>query len=328
MSDPLDALREPPRRVEPDPVFAIVLRARLERSLNRPRPFRAGQPVELAPVDRIDYEEASMTTTTAPAVLQQLSPYLAVTDGRRAIDWYVDAFGAEPIGDPVIMPDGRVGHAELRIGSARVMLADEFPDIDFLAPTTRGGGTVNLHLSFAEATEVDAVIARAVAAGATLERPAADGPYGHSGVVIDPSGHRWFLMAEAPTSAPAPAAAPAAGPAPAAAPAAGHGDVGYLTIATPDTQRFRDFYGPLLGWDFVPGRVADGWTIHGVTPMSGVHRADEHAIVPLYQVRDLAAALVIVRERGGTPGEAQQQPYGLMADCTDDQGEPFYLLQS
>jgi len=88
-------------------------------------------------------------------------------------------------------PGGRVGHAELEIGNALVMLADEHPEMGALAPTTIGGTPVGLHVYL---EDVDAVAKKAVAAGATLKRPVENQFYGDRlGSIIDPFGHLWHL---------------------------------------------------------------------------------------------------------------------------------------
>ena len=69
--------------------------------------------------------------------MSELTPYLAVSDARAAIDWYVAALGAEVTFEPVEMPDGRIGHVELAIGGARWMMADEHPEIAVEAPDAR-----------------------------------------------------------------------------------------------------------------------------------------------------------------------------------------------
>jgi predicted enzyme related to lactoylglutathione lyase len=115
---------------------------------------------------------------------------------------------------------------------------------------------------------------------------------------------------------------------PAATPAPRHGDLAYLTYAVADTERARHFYGAVLGWTFTPGRVTDGWHIEGTTPPAGMHGgAAQAGIEPVYQVDDLTAALAAVRDHGGHAGEPQQQPYGRIAECFDDQGVRFRLLQ-
>jgi PhnB protein len=88
-------------------------------------------------------------------------------------------------------PDGRVGHAELKIGDSKFMLADEFPDMDLRGPHSLGGTPVHLHM-YVE--DVDAVVDRALAAGAKLARPVQDQFYGdRSGSVTDPYGHVWHV---------------------------------------------------------------------------------------------------------------------------------------
>ncbi len=115
---------------------------------------------------------------------------------------------------------------------------------------------------------------------------------------------------------------------PAATPTPRHGDLAYLTHSVADTERARAFYGAVLGWTFGPGRVEDGWYIEGTYPPAGMHGgAGQAGIEPVYQVDDLAAALAAVRDHGGQAGKPQQQPYGRIAECIDDQGVHFQLLQ-
>ena len=88
-------------------------------------------------------------------------------------------------------PKGDIGHAEIRIGDSRIMLADEYPEIQFLSPASRGGTTVSILLYV---KDVDAMVERAMAAGAKLTRPVADQFYGdRSGQFEDPFGHRWSV---------------------------------------------------------------------------------------------------------------------------------------
>jgi PhnB protein len=119
-----------------------------------------------------------------------LSPHLVVKGGAAAIAFYVRALGAREV-YRLEMPDGRVGHAELRLGEGVLMLSDEFPEDGIRAP---GGGSrppITLHL-YVE--DVDATVARALGAGARLERPVKDEFYGdRAGQVTDPFGHRWHL---------------------------------------------------------------------------------------------------------------------------------------
>ena len=123
-----------------------------------------------------------------PAGYHSITPYLMVRDGARAIAFYREAFGAQELmrfNDP----DGRIAHAEIRIGDSHVMLADE--NKEFAGPQTLGGAGVSL-LLYVE--DVDATFAQAVAAGATARRPVADQFYGdRMGTLTDPFGHVWSI---------------------------------------------------------------------------------------------------------------------------------------
>jgi uncharacterized glyoxalase superfamily protein PhnB len=120
-------------------------------------------------------------------------PYLAVANAREALDWYVTALGATRRGEPVVVPDGRVGHVELELNGSILMLADEFPDIGHVAPKPGAGSSVTLHVS---APDVDIATNRAVSAGAKLDRPPQDSPHGRNAAIVDPFGHRWLFTTE------------------------------------------------------------------------------------------------------------------------------------
>jgi PhnB protein len=129
-------------------------------------------------------------TTSTPAGYHTITPYLMLRDAGRAIDFYKDVFGAVEL-RRFEMPDGRVGHAELRIGDSNVMLADEFPEMGYLGPASRGGTTVGMHIYF---DDCDAVFHRAIAAGATVLKDLADQFYGdRNGTITDPFGHWWTI---------------------------------------------------------------------------------------------------------------------------------------
>jgi uncharacterized glyoxalase superfamily protein PhnB len=282
---PFRFLARPVQPVAPDAAFAAELRERLRRALlhQRPAPALGGPPVSA------------------------LIPYLVVRDARAALSWYAEAFGARTVGDPYLDGD-RIGHAELDVAGATLYLADPYPELGLTGPDD-GRVAVTLHLSL---PDVDAAMARAESAGATVERAAADAPYGRTGVVVDPYGHRWMLQT------PAPAAT--AGPKP--------GDAVYLTLQVPDGARARDFYEAVLGWSFTPGRVEDGWQVEGTTPMIGIGGGTaEPGTVPMYAVDDIEVAVAAVRTAGGEAGEIERQSYGLSALCRDDQGLPFWLGQ-
>ena len=121
----------------------------------------------------------------------ELVPYLCVADARAAIDWYVEVLGADVVYDPIVMPDGKVGHVELAIEGGRWMMADPYPDLGVEPPSADRGAAVSLHLTV---TDVDGLFARVTAAGTSLDRGPEDSPpAGRVAVFRDPFGHRWFL---------------------------------------------------------------------------------------------------------------------------------------
>jgi uncharacterized glyoxalase superfamily protein PhnB len=125
--------------------------------------------------------------------MSQITPYLAVEDAREAILWYVERLGAQVTYEPVVMPDGRVGHTELAVDGARWMMADEHPEIQVEAPMPGRGAAVTLHLTV---RDVDAVVERVLAGGALLDRGPEDSSVGRVAVFRDPFGHRWFLSGQ------------------------------------------------------------------------------------------------------------------------------------
>jgi PhnB protein len=119
-----------------------------------------------------------------------VTPYLSIKGAANAIEFYKKAFGAREV-MRMAQSDGRLGHAELQIGDSRIMLADEFPDMNFRSPHSIGGTPVHLHL-YVE--DVDALVTQAVAAGAKVLRPVQDQFYGdRSGSLADPHGHVWHV---------------------------------------------------------------------------------------------------------------------------------------
>ena len=125
-----------------------------------------------------------------PAGYHSVTAYLACGDAARAIDFYKAAFGATEV-MRMPGPRGRVGHAEVKIGDSRVMLTDEYAEMNFVGPLSRGGTTVHLHVYV---KDVDAAMQRAVAAGGKRLREVKDQFYGdRSGSLEDPFGHVWHL---------------------------------------------------------------------------------------------------------------------------------------
>jgi predicted enzyme related to lactoylglutathione lyase len=301
MTDPLHVLRAPVTPADPDPVFAARLRARLERAFGLPEGVGmqgtataiSGPPAAAGP----------------PGDRGAAIPYLAVRDARAAIGWYSRVFGGRLRGDPVTGGDGRIGHAELELGGGVLYLAEEQPRIRFVAPAA-AGTAVSLVLTVGD---LDAVVTAAASEGASLDR----GPYeayGHRNATVrDPFGHRWLL--QEPLRARA-----AAAPRP--------GDVGYASLWVPDADRAAAFYLAVLGWEYAPGHDPRGRQVPGSVPPQGLWGGQARpTLFCSYVVADAAATAARVRAAGGTAGELVRQPYGLTADCEDDQGLRFAIHQ-
>lgn len=122
--------------------------------------------------------------------IHELFAYLCVRDSAAAVDFYCRAFGGREK-FRLAEPDGRIGHAEVDLDGHTLMLSDEYPEMDLRSAQTLGATPVTLHLHVDDA---DALVARAMEAGATLERACEDHFYGErSGTVRDPFGHRWLV---------------------------------------------------------------------------------------------------------------------------------------
>lgn len=215
MPDPFDALRRPSGPIDPRPAFAAELRARMVAELGdllapaatgSADPGRSDDDPATDParstVDLGRRKDLPMSTTGSAAdtsrpldplvAVTHLEPYLTVRDGMAAIAFYRAAFGAS-VDQEVMMPDGRLGHAQLTVGDGIAFaIADEFPEVGIVGPATLGGSSMSVTLTVPDA---DAAYARALAAGATGERPVEDQFYGaRAGTFIDPFGHRWRVQ--------------------------------------------------------------------------------------------------------------------------------------
>lgn len=410
--DPLHVLHTDILPVNPDPAFAARLRQRLESALSLPE--------GVVMSDSASAVSGLAEAPPRPAAL----PYLIVRDARAAIAWYIEAFDAAVVGDPIVMDDGRIGHAEIALVGGVLYLADEHPEIGLKAPAP---GSVSVSLML-RVTDTDAALLKARGRGATVEREVYENYGSRNATIVDPFGHRWTLSgplvvpiagirhgdigyvsvwaldvaraatfygrvlgwaydpvshrvtnARLPTGIyPHPGSPtlfccyavgdvrtardsilaaggtaadfdhteygillsatdpqgmsfavyqPPAGQKRFELNGSGPGELSYVTYQVPDSRAFRDFYGPLLGWSFEPGHVADGWQITPTHPMSGVAGGSERpTTVPMWTVADIEAAVARVRAAGGTVlAEPARQPYGVTAECTDDQGGRFYL---
>jgi PhnB protein len=133
---------------------------------------------------------SSPALKTEAMSVRRLSFYICVRNASAAIDFYREAFGAKEL-MRLAEPTGKIGHAELEIGNATLKLSDEYPDYGVLSPETIGGSPVKLHL---DVDDVDEFARRAIAAGATLNRPIEDQFYGdRSGQLADPFGYTWIV---------------------------------------------------------------------------------------------------------------------------------------
>ena len=132
-----------------------------------------------------------MSVSYRPEGYHSVTPYLTVDGAAKAIAFYEEAFGATEVLRMPMGDSGRIAHAEIRIGDSHVMLSEEWPDMNILAPTSRGGPTSSI-LIYVE--DVDASYAQALAAGAPAERPP-ENQFGgdRMGTLADPFGHRWSL---------------------------------------------------------------------------------------------------------------------------------------
>jgi PhnB protein len=130
------------------------------------------------------------TVNKIPEGYHTVTPYLVMAHADKAIEFYKEAFGAREL-VRLPSPDGKVMHAEIKIGDSPIMLCDECPDWDALGPLTRGGTTVSIVLYV---DDVDAVVSRAIAAGAKSVMPVTNQFWGdRMGTVIDPFGHKWSI---------------------------------------------------------------------------------------------------------------------------------------
>ncbi len=307
MTDPFGAafgaLRAEDQPVRPDPDFAARLRARIERALALPRGVAVSQTLTAA----------ETATRAAAGPLGAAVPYLAVEGAQAALDWYADVLGLRLVGEPIVMPDGRIGHSELESGGGSIYLSEAHPEIGVVAPT-RGAAAVSLMLPVEDA---DAVRERAMAAGATSVREPFDGYGQRNAWIVDPFGHRWGLHSPLPAADPAAAGSPS-GERPA------QGDVVYAWMRVPDAERAAAFYADVLRWQ---PRRRDGDGISAAWSLGISGGVEPSGLFCCYLVDDLATAVDQVRQAGGRGGEPEQREYGLVADCVDDAGTDFALYQ-
>ena len=299
MTDPFEALREPVTPVNPDPGFAGRLRMRLTREVFAPAGGTMSQQTVPSQAER------------EPAWPPTLTPYIVVSDARRAMEWYVEVLGAQRRGDLHVNADATIGHAEVGIGDAVLMFAEAsglWPDVPVRAPDSPATFSHTLHL---QVDDVDATTERARRSGAVVEREPSDQAYGRGSVIVDPFGHRWILLRPQ-----------------ARATRLRQGDIANVTMVAPDAHQAREFYQAVLQVPFTSGHPGT-WRTDQTRPPLGIwpsHGAQPEVHLS-YRVDDIAAAVERVQAAGGHAGEPERTPYGLLADCVDDQGATFRLWQ-
>ena len=164
--------------------------AKAKKSRSAARKAKAGRPLERTARRPRARAGTRKVVKPIPEGYHSVTPYLCVDGAADAIAFYKKAFGAKER-MRMAAPGGKVAHAEITIGDSILMMADEFPEMDFRSPKARGGTPVTLHVYV---KNVDQAFARAVDAGATVKQPVKNQFYGdRSGTLQDPFGHVWHL---------------------------------------------------------------------------------------------------------------------------------------
>lgn len=294
--DPFTALAAGDVPVAPDDHFARRLRIRLERGLDLPEGVTMST----------DLESETRTTAVASVVERPGAlPYLTVADPAAAISWYVEHLGAELRGEPIVMDDGSIGHAELLLGGGVIYLAGEFAELGLKAPSPQA---VSVSL-MVEVADTDAAFTAAREGGATVQREPYEGYGSRTAVVIDPFGHRWMLAGPESTGS---------------VEQIRHGDLGYSSLWTADVDRAAAFYGSVLGWQFdaATGQVTN------LSQRLGIYAVPStQGLLCAYAVDDLDRARADIIAGGGTPNELQHFSFGDLLDAVDNQGVAFAVYR-
>jgi predicted enzyme related to lactoylglutathione lyase len=226
----------------------------------------------------------------------------------RAARFYADLLGwsyAAPASGPARLVEGQslsLGLTELN-GAAEFQRSEGLPLAETLVPTAYPVFVVD---------DIEVAVQRVRAAGGHAAEPK-DQPYGRVAGCVDDQGLAFSLHERV--------AVPRS-----AASGARQGDVAYVVFEFPEAARARAFYSSVLGVRFEPGRTPDGWNLPEVAPMSGLAGgASRAAVVPMFRVDDIRAAVERVRAAGGRADEPRHEGYGIRAECADDQGVRFYL---
>lgn len=288
MTDPLDILRRPLVPLDPDPAFAARLRERIRRALTEGTVAAQGGTVSVTRV-----------LTEAEGDVVYLS--LQVADTARARTFYSAVLGwdfrsPEP---------GRSAQAQGQ--SLPIGVWDGSPSPGIEVPGV---------FLVRRVTDLAAAVETVRSLGGTATDPRQD-RYGLMSDCTDDQGNGFTLLETQP-DVPRPETN-----------GERDGDVAYITIALDDEVRGSRFYGELFGWEFTPGRVPHGLNVEGPRPMTGMWggATDRQVTELMFRVADVEAAVRRVRDAGGIASDPERQPYGIMANCTDDQGMRFSLGQ-
>ena len=150
---------------------------------------KVSQKLKKKPVKKI-VAKRKKKVLAIPKGYHSITPYLIINNAAKAIDFYKKVFAAKEV-MRMEHPGGKVGHAELKIGDTRIMLADECHEMGARSPQAFGGSSVIIHFY---TKDVDGIVAKAVSAGAKLKRPVENMFYGdRSGMLEDPYGHQWCV---------------------------------------------------------------------------------------------------------------------------------------
>lgn len=298
--DPLEALRSPIVPVTPDPDFATSLRDRLARAIH-------GIPVQEDTMTNLEQKtDQSHTDHVRQGDVGYVS--LWVRDLDRAADFFAAVLGWSYA--PGADADGRLVENVTPLHGLVALAA--VPDGGVWGPQPRPT-LFRSHVVY----DIDQAVRRVRDAGGQAEEPT-QAPYGRTADCLDNQGAPFAIHQ------PPPGEARGRGP----VNGTRQGDISYLTLQVIDQSTARAFYTAVFGWQFSPGHSPQGWEARDVAPMTGLHGGHHQALVlPMYRVDDITAAVQQVRSEGGTATDPKREPYGLMAECTDDQGTRFYLGQ-
>lgn len=294
MPDAFEQLRAALVPAEPDAEFAARLRDRLARAFDLPKGVTVSNL-------NLDSEAGGAPATAAGAALRHGDigyVSLWVPTIEPAVSFYASALGWR--------------YAEGGSGAARQVEGLTLPH-----GLVGGFGPSTLFCCFA-VDDLAAAVTRVRDAGGTAEDPHLE-PYGLISGCTDDQGVPLALF-EPPGGVGSPDSS--------GLPPSRNGDVSYVTFEVVDSERTRAFYSGVLGWQFSPGHIPDGWQVENVAPLAGISGGHAAATtVPMYRVEDIHVTVAAVRAAGGSATDPEPQPYGITSNCTDDQGTRFYLGQ-